>query len=333
MNQHNVKERSNGWIATLWRHLQGSGTEDDFIRQTTDHVVQVADPVIRQAKGYRKVLRDPITGAMEYCKTLISTIPGPVVLDRNRYYDDPVVKALFASPDELDEVLQLSPEINALRNQGQTGEMVALLTMTQQERSIFGHKQEGEMLLREVRQQAVSFSDHRIVGAATDLNTARAGIADRGIEVLATAAMERITTLRAEKAEMEGKKEYLKGMVKILGGQSYRQGMFAVPTVKNRDELRKVEQLLSELNGKLEEVRSRIALPEDSLGYLEEIMRQPEKILLAHSQSFRLNWMGVRVDDEPASEGNTITLTEFSMEDQQRSAILVAFSLGATTGP
>ena len=329
MNGNNGGSRIGAWIGSVWQRLQPQAADDPVV-QATDRVVQIADPVIRQAKRYRQVLAEPIAGSMQYSQSISKTLPGPIVLDPKRYYDDPTVKALFASPDQLDEVLRFNPEINKLRKQGQVGEKVAMMTMLQEERTIFGHKQEGELFVRDVRQQAVSFSDHRIVAPSADLDTTRDGIVNRGLEVLATVAMERITTLWANKAELQGKKEYLQGMVKILGGRSHRQELFAAPTVHNREELRKVEQKLAEVEQELEELRQRIALPEQSLAHLEEIMRQPETMLVTRRQNLRLNWMGVRVDDEPGSEGNDITLAEFTMEDVRRYAVLVTFTLTAS---
>lgn len=329
MNGNNGGSRIGAWIGSVWKRLQPQAADDPVV-QATDRVVQIADPVIRQAKRYRQVLAEPIAGSMQYFQSISKMLPGPIVLDPKRYYDDPTVKALFASPDQLDEVLRFNPEINKLRKQGQVGEKVAMMTMLQEERTIFGHKQEGELLVRDVRQQAMSFSDHRIVAPSADLDTTRDGIVNRGLEVLATVAMERITTLRANKAELQGKKEYLQGMVKIFGGRSHRQELFAAPTVHNREELRKVEQKLAEVEQELEALRQQIALPEQSLAHLEEIMRQPETMLVTRQQTLRLNWMGVRVDDEPGSEGNDITLAEFAMEDVRRSAVLVSFTLTAT---
>ena len=332
MNWQNGRARLGGWLGHIWQHYQARGEQESLVRQTTDYVVQIADPVIRQAKGYRKVLHEPIAGSMEYCQALIDAIPGPVVLDRNRYYDDPLVKALFASPDELEEVLRLSPDVNALRKRGQTGDVVALLTMTQQEKTIFGHQQEGEMLVRDVRQQAVSFFDHRIVAPAADLALTKAGIVNRGLEVLATVAMEQITTLRSRKAELLGKKEYLKGIQKILGGKNHVREMFASRDPVNWEELRKAEKALAEVEEELERLREHIATPEQSLGHLEAIMRKPDDILVVHNQLFRLNWMGVRVDNGPGNDGNDITLAEFSLQEEfRRSAVLVTFALGATS--
>lgn len=327
MDGHNGESRIGAWIETYWHRLQSQATWDDpIIQLATNRVVQIADPVIRQAKCYRQVLAGPIAGSMRYFQALLETIPGPIVLDRSRYYDDPTVKALFATPDELDEVLRHDPESNKLCQQGVRGEVLAMMTMRRQERTVFGHKQEGEMIVRDVRQQAVSFTDHRIVAPSANLGTTRAGIVNRGLEALAMVAMERITTLRANKAELQRKKEYLQGMIKILGARSHRQELFATLTPHNREDACKVEQMLVEVELELGTLRQQIGLPEQSLAHLEKVMRSPETILTADCQKLRLNWMGVRVDDEPASEGNDITLTELSLEDDKRSAVLVTFS-------
>ena len=164
---------------------------------------------------------------------------------------------------------------------------------------------------------------------AGDFNRARTGIVHRGLEVLATVAMERITTLRSRKAELREKREYLKGMMKILGGRNYMHEMFAAPDPGKREEFRKAEKALAGVEQELAELQEKMTYPEHSLGYLEEIMRKPDDSLVVRSQSFRLNWMGVRVEDQPDSEGNDITLAEFSIQEElKRSAVLVSFSLG-----
>lgn len=311
------------WIATFLQRYQSQEKEDDPITQVTDRVVQIADPVIRQAKRYRQVLAEPIAGSIRYFRSLVEIIPGPIVLHRSRFYDDPTVKALFATPDELDEVLRNDPENNILRRQGVAGDVMAIMTMRRQERTIFGHEQDGELILRDVRQQAVSFTDHRIVAPSANLDSTKAGIVKRGLEALAMVAMERITTQRSNKAELQEKKEYLQGMIRILGAKSHCQRFLAT---HSREDLVKLEQMLAEVKLELETMHQRIGLPEQSLAHLEEVMRSPELTLTACRKKLRLNWMGVRVDD-PVSEGNDIILAEISLKENHRSAVLVTFAI------
>lgn len=328
MDERKRRDGNGGWLGEVWRQYQERRAGAEVLRQATEQVVETADPVIRQARGYHRVLRTPVAGAMDYCRSLIDVLPGPVVLNRGQYHADPLVKALFASPDELEEMLRISPETAKLREQGSRGEVVAMMTMLKQEKTVFGHQLEGEIIKRDVAQRAVSFFDHRIVAPSPDLEQTREGIVNRGLEVLATVAMEGITTVRSKKAELREKREYLKGILKIMGGKSHVLEIFAAPDPEHLEQYRKAERVLVEVERELEGLRDQMATPEHALDHLHGVMRQAAKTLVVQDQSFRLNWMGVRVEDQPESEGNDITLAEFSLREEfRRSAVLVSFSL------
>ncbi len=317
-----------GWPARLKRSYDQNRAGKEALRQVTEQVVATADPTIRQVNGYHKILRTSVVDATKYCRTLVDVIPGPVTLSKNRYYDDPLVKALFASPIQLEEVLCMAPATRELRRQGVTGEVVAMLTMSKEEKTIFGHQKEGELIRRDVVQQAVSFFDHRIVAPTDDLEQTREGIINRGLEVLATVAMERITGLKSRKAELREKREYLKGMMKIMSGRSRMVELFSVPDPSKIVEFHKAGKKLAEVEAELAQLSGKIAYPEHSLGYLKEIMENPNDSLVVSSQSFRLDWKGVRVENQPDVEGNDITLAEFSVHDEfKRSAVLVKFEM------
>lgn len=157
-------------IHDAWLRQQDRRAYVQGLRLATEQVVQVADPGIRNAVRYQKILQEPIDDAMQYCTKLIDAIPGPVRLSRKGYEVDPRVQYLFASAEELEEVLRISPGPQALRTQGYVGEVSALLTMTRSERTVFGYEQEGERIQQDVAHQAVSFVDHRIVAPAETMN-------------------------------------------------------------------------------------------------------------------------------------------------------------------
>jgi DNA repair exonuclease SbcCD ATPase subunit len=183
--------------------------------------------------------------------------------------------------------------------------------------------------MRDVAQRAVSFTNHRIVAPNTDLDRTRAGIVKRGLEVVATFAMEEITTLRARKAELQEQREYLRAALKILGGKNRRLEMFATPDPGKWEELHKAETALAAVEKELAELQKQIAYPEQSMEYLEKIMRKSVDLLKVQHQTFRLNWMGVRVENMPDSAGDEITLAEFSLQDEfKRSAVMVRFAIG-----
>jgi hypothetical protein len=57
-------------------------------------------------------------------------------------------------------------------------------------------------------------------------------------------------------------------------------------------------------------------------------------MLSAQTEQLRLNWMGVRVDNDPDSKGNDIQLAEFFVQNEfRRSAVLVSFALEEIPAP
>ena len=322
-----------GWLRSVWEQNIERRRRESHLLRSVEHAVDVADPVIRQARKYRKILQPPVESAMQYCGTIIDSIPGPVELSRRGYNENPSVRSLFNKPEDLEDLLRISPETKALSDQGYEGDILALLTMTRQEVTVFGHQEEGGHIMRDVPQKSLNFIDHRIVAPAADLDKTKDKLINRGIEVLATLAMEEITSLRARKAELQEKKQHLLAMRRILGGKSHMIEMFAIPDPKQRKDIRKVETALEDLENELTDIRQQIETPEQSLGYLENKMRNPDNFLVMQNLSYRLDWKNVLVDDMPDTEGNDINLAEFSItEELRRSAIFVSFSLQPVTG-
>lgn len=320
-------------IRDAWVRQQDRRAYVQELRLATEQVVQVADPGIRNAVRYQKVLHGPIDDAMQYCTKLIDAIPGPVPLSRKGYEADPRVQYLFASAEELEEVLRISPGPQALRTQGYVGEVSALLTMTRSERTVFGYEQEGESIQQDVAHQAVSFVDHRIVAPAETMSQVKRQLVQRGLDILATAAMETITGLKAKKAELREQKEYFSAMLKIMGGKRKAWEPFAPPDSGKIDEIVKLEERLTELETDYAALRKQLDGPEDAMVFLKTVMSRPHEELSFQHYSLRLDWRRFRLDGNDDAEGKEVRLVEMSNRsgEIQRSAVMVTFTLGETT--
>ncbi len=317
--------------ATSWiqgfkeRYLAGRAREQK-LRQATDMVVKIADPRIRRVGRYRKSLRAPIKEAMAYCDHLVESLPGPVCLSRRQYHKDPLVKALFVSADNLEEVLHLAQGKNTSPDQEKAKDSVALLTMTSEEKTVFRHEQHGDVVLRDVKKRTVNFTDHRILASSATLDKTKERLKGRGLEVMATIAMEQIASLRGDLAELRERREYLKAMRKMLNGRNRTLELFAHRDHETVEKLQNLETLIKEVAEEIDLLRQKIELPKDSLALLQKIMARPEDTLTSNKKTLRLDWMNVILSDKDDNKGNTIALAELSIKDElQRSAVLVAF--------
>ena len=316
------------WMQGVRQRYQAGRDQEQILRQAIDMIVEVADPSIRQVGRYRKMLQLPVAGAMEYCTSLVDSIPGPVRLSRQQYHADPLVKALFSSADELEEVLRIALASHDLPDHEKERKVTALLTMEKTEKTIFRHDRQGGVVLRDIKSRTVNFSDHRLVAPTFCMDNTRELLRQRALEILAEIGMEKIASFRGNLTELYERREQLKSMRRIFDGGSHSRELFAVPDPETADKLRKVKKLLREVEAEIETVRQKFETPEDALDLLAEVMRKPEDYLIIRNQTLRVDWMNVLVNNEH-TEGNTISLAEIFVQDGslQRSAVLVEFSL------
>lgn len=323
--QSGSKERS-GWLADIWQRFTNRRAGDEELIETIELLVDIADPTIKRAGRYHKTLAESVIGAREYCGTIIENIPGPVYLDKNNYFHNHTVKALFASADQITDLIGHSADVANFKKTGYTGEAIALLTMSKSEKTIFGHQKHGELILRDVAQRSVDFFDHRLVAPSSEISNSRQGLVARGLEVLATVAMERITNARTRISELREKRDYLKGAIRILGGKNQLYSSFAVPDPEMDTKLKAAHDSLVDVEAKLEAATQALSYPEDSLRYFEGIMRHPAELLTVAPHTLMLNWMNVLVDKKSDTQGHAITLAEFTLaRELQRYAVFVKF--------
>ncbi len=311
------------WLRLPIDTLRADRQRRQSLVETIEKLVEIADPKIRLARRYRNVLLTPVEVAVSHCRGMANSIPGPVPLNRKTYYDNPLVKALFRTVEEMESLLR---EARNAAAPGAGGELFALLTMTKMETTVYGHKQQGEMILADVPMKAVTFVDHRIVAPSSDLETTMTGLVQRSLEILAAVAMEKIASLKANLAELRERRARLSSMQRILRGKRQTFEIFAQPELENAEKLDELQTLLSQTEREIEAARKEIEYPENELGYLQRIMASPGGTLALRDQLLKLNWMNVLVEggDEPFHQ---IGLAELTLnEELRRSAVLVSFN-------
>jgi hypothetical protein len=92
-----------------------------------ERMVQDSDPSIRKVAGYRKQLQKPVENALGHMEGLISSIPGPFGPSAESWDKDPLMHALFVSPDEIRSLLQSCAELKSFFQQSGAKTAVALL--------------------------------------------------------------------------------------------------------------------------------------------------------------------------------------------------------------
>lgn len=319
---------AHSWVSRFRQRFRQKRTQEHELRVTIEKIVDLVDPDIRQVRRYQQVLRQPVIAAMEHCGTMVEQIPGPVRLDRGRYYADPLVRTVFVSAEQMKEIVNGAVENGSGQEWQGEKEAVALLTMTRTERTIFTHEQQKNMVVGDVAKRTINFVDHRIVEPTPSLTRTKIRLQHRGIEVMATLALEKIDTLRAGIAELRERKIHLQSMRRILGGRNHALNLFSRPSVENSNKIQRINGQLAELDAELEVVQDRLATPADSLLLLRQHIESIADSITVRQKQLRVDWMNVLQDEQIGDEGQDIALAELSFgEDMQRWAVMVKFPL------
>lgn len=316
------------WLGRIFKALQPRSPEYKHTLQVLEAAIEIADSRIRLASSYRPKALPAIEHAMAYSHELVAAIPGPVELAPQQYHSEPLLRAIFHSPEQITEVQQrLLAEKSRLSELSR--EMVALLTMSREIKTTFGQQQHGQMVMRDVAMQTVDFHDLLLVAPSQSVESTRTLLREKVMEILATTVMTTIAELREELTELRERRTHLHSMKWILRGKSHALSQLAPPDHATRKKITEVDKQLQATEKAIAEKQAHIGEPEKSLDHFISIMMQPAASLSIRELSLTLNWMNAIVDNEDQDDVHTISLAEFAAGGElQRQGILVRVSTG-----
>jgi len=295
-------------------------------KQLIDRVVASVEPGIENARGYRKKLKRPIDVCLEHCKSMVAAIPGPIYLQNSKDLD-PLISAAFVGNEKIEDLLQ-NQELTLIPDISGESDRFALLSMTHRETTIFGSRQEGEMIVADARLTAITFAEHKIVGLSTSLESARNKLETLCFEIILEAISEEIAAKRTDLGELREHQKRLRAMSKMFSGGNNPKNFFGHGNYEDRKKLEKVEQMLIENEAELARTLKGNETPEDWLDVLVNYLLQPEKIFTIHNVAVRVDWRNVLVSDSE-KEAKTITFAKCELsEDMFRDVVLISYAKG-----
>ena len=165
-------------VISLSDHIHNKQQHTREDRQFVESFVDASNSKMRAVQGYAHKLREPIRVLYSHVLQIADKIPPPINLNQDAFITDSLVNALFVNRKDIDTLFNTDPEASAYlraHNKHQVPVMFALLTADKSEKRTLGMGMMGEMLIREVAQQAVNFSSHKIhtpCAYCTELSTA-----------------------------------------------------------------------------------------------------------------------------------------------------------------
>jgi hypothetical protein len=295
------------------------------ILNTVERVVEGTDSRIRLVNSYKKKLQGAVSYSLEYTDDLIDQIPEAVDVSASTFVSDPYVNAFFVNVSDLQTVFSHSSEIREFMedfSNVDTPRCCALLCMRMSEKTVMGVELAGDTLKRDVRQTAVSFSDHRIYSPAPSEAEARAGLKQCLFGGLVTNALEHIVQLRLASQRLKKERQMLQARLRRYQHNKGRAEQNARSAVDLAQEIEEIRQKLSLIEEQLKKTHP--LTPQESLQQVNAVFSRPDKFVRFKNVALRLNKMGIRIEPTSRQACNEIRLAEVKIGDELPRVVTLA---------
>ncbi len=260
-----------------------------------ERAVQQVEPRLRQAGGYPGRYREVVAHALAHARELAAAVPGPVDVSPEHYLKDPLVHALFGSPEDIQHALCLSHAMHEYhcRVPELGEELYALMGVRRREKSAFGMEAAGDTVRREVAQTVVQFSDHTLSGPAPGEAEARELLMWTLFDGLVKHIKGRVAVRLEVKQRLEKEKDYL------------------TAHLRHPDETRR-EDARHRLAGLLDQLREATAAI-DLRGYgddFDAVLGHPEDWVRLEQATLRLDNMNVKQAESGAAPAHSLVFSD-----------------------
>lgn len=266
-----------------------------------ERAVTAVEPLLRQISGYPDSYRKPVAAALEYAHRLAASVPGPVTVDRESYAKDAFVHALFADVDAVAEATCSSLALQDYQREfPASDELYALMGMRRNEKTVVGMELAGDVVQRDVVQQAVYFTSHTLANPAPTEPQARELVAMSFFDSLTGKVKQRVEQRKQEKQAQLLEKDML---------------MARLRNVHDRDRPA-LEAQLAGMISRLQSSSSALELSNYAADF-EAVLLHPEEYLHLEQTAINLDGMGIRRNGDEASQGELILFNDLIGYDRR----------------
>jgi len=270
----------------------GSAWPETLVDAVIERGVDGTDPRLRALGSYRKRLREPALATIDHVMRLVDEMPAPLAATAESYRNDACLRAMFASPERMFEVIGRDPNLeDALRAGSSAGKpFTALLLMRMSEKRTLGIDIEDEVLKRDVQQTILSFDGHRLIDPCTDEADTRRLLKRRAYDHILAQVLEAMAKRRSTRTELVGQRELLQRKSAALQGAGWS---FDVGGGIGHSDAAAIEQELARIEEEIGKLGPDAATLDAHLDLLAEALATPAKYLRVEERSLILDHRNV----------------------------------------
>ncbi len=290
-----------------------SGVDEALIEKAIERVVAGTDSRICAVKGYQKQLHDPVAQAIIHVIKLVDELPPPIAIRPQAFGEEAQLRAFFVSTEHIRKVLGGFVSVRDYLKESAIlppDEIFGLLTMTKEERKVFGMEIEGDNLRRDVMQLSVNFRNHHFIGPTDNEADTRRELKIRAFDFLVEKALAQLTGERGKRIELDRQRYLLAQKLDAMKAGQWGLDAMLDEGETHRPSLAQLEEKINLIELELGQFRTEQLGLEESLALIVNTLGQPADWLDSRQVSLCLDYRGIKLDGSAVARGNPITLNE-----------------------
>lgn len=285
------------------------------VLQALDRLATTVDPLLKAAPGFERHLSGPVNHAQGYCAGLVAALPGPIDIDRQAFSRDPLVHALFATADDIAQMLGRSQAIRDFLRQPcawESDHFYAMFAARRQQKRQLGMSRQGDVIRNEVPQTVLYFSGQTLIEPSCQLETTLHGLREKAFDSLLHTFHSHLEALRQERDGLRLDASIERNHLTVLGHTTDGK-QFEVAT-------RHLAELDARLRAKAESL-----MPEHLLDTLADYLQHPEPALNLSPVTLTVDRLGVIQDEvQDDSSVHTLNFPELTARDRRLHLAMLA---------
>lgn len=173
------------------------------VLKALDRVAERVDPMLRVAAGFERQLQAPVDHALAYCAGLVAALPGPLDVGRRAFAEDPLVHALFATAEDIEQMLGRSQAVRDFLAEPcslESDHFYAMIAARRQEKRQLGLARQGDIIRNDVPQTVLYFSAQTLIEPNCALDDTLAALRSKAFDSLLHTFRSHVDVLRGEAA-------------------------------------------------------------------------------------------------------------------------------------
>jgi hypothetical protein len=300
---------------------------DEAVTLAIERTVDRIDPRLRMVSGYQRKLRPGVGTALRFASEFAARVPGPVEVNSTAWRADPLLRLLFATPEDISRTFSRSQELQAFFA-GPAGlsasHAYTMLAAHRTERKVLGMELQGEIIRADVAQLTVDFSNHLVVMPAADEAGVREELRRRALNYLLDQVLERLSGIRSRKKGLEQQRAILETRLRLLRQQGGSMDNVFEETPAGEVELKSVGERLEDNGRELEKIKASIGTLDHALQHIHKVAANPGELLRLVDLELCVDCMNRVIEGEADQQANTFRLLELSLEgNPPRSGVIL----------